>query len=179
MRAWTFCAAFGKPCGAGPITTTAPSVGGIDVALESTVVLSGTIGDDASAQPLQGAGVQAFTDAGILAANALADAGGNFVLRGLLPGSLRLRALSPLFNENVPGVELQQVSRHVNEWHPDQAQFETAQRITVTAATQAPVPLGLKLGAVITGNFGRVCSRPDKTECVWAARSFIAIPTAQ
>ncbi len=137
---------------AGTITTTAPNVGGIDVALESAVVLTGTISDDASALPLQDAGVQAFSDAGVLAANTLADAGGNFVLRGLLPGPLRLRALSPLVNENVPGVGLQQVSRHVDEWHPDQAQFETAQRITVTAATQAPVPVGLKLGAVITGN---------------------------
>jgi hypothetical protein len=108
--------------------------------------------DDSNANPLTAAQVQAYADTGVLAATGSTDATGAFTIKGLLPGPVRLRVLSPQVNENVPGVGLQQVSRHIDEWHPDQAQFESALPITVTAGTNALVQAGLKLGAVITGN---------------------------
>ena len=134
------------------ISTVNSTVTGIDAVLEVAAALSGTVADDGTATPLTDARVDAYADTGALAATGTTDPAGAFILRGLLPGPVRLRVSSPQVNENVPGVGLQQVSRYIDEWHPDHAQFETAPPITVTAGTNALVQLGLKLGAVITGN---------------------------
>ena len=107
------------------VTVTAPATADAAVAA-NTGTIGGTIIDDTSTNPVEGAWVLAIAPNGTLTCGSLTDADGTYTMTGLAPGNYRVTIVDP-------------TGSHTQEYYDNSATYNGATPVTVTAAATATV----------------------------------------